>query len=154
MAKFNVHEWNYKRRLASLNESNLQEGNVMFSTKETGLPYNLDFSEVPAMKSGIKVIYDAITKLFGGPTMAGGPDMSKVRNPTTDQARQFDFLVKAAMGYTGGTAGVDKFIDPRIQRVLDRKIGELADSKREGKIDGKMFRELIVKNIERFASHG
>ena len=25
MSKFNVHEWNYKRRLAALNESNLQE---------------------------------------------------------------------------------------------------------------------------------
>ena len=129
----------------------IEEGNVMFSTKETGLPYNLDFSEVPAMKSGIKVIYDAITKLFGGPTMAGGPDIKKVRNPTTDQARQFEFLVRAAMGYTGGTAGVDKFIDGRVKRLLDKKIGELADSKRKGEIDGKMFRELIVKNIERFA---
>ena len=125
-------------------DNNLQEGMTLnFSNKETGLPYNLDFSEVPMFKSGISVLYDAMVKVHN--RIGDSPNQNR------ELKQQFNHLLKMAMGYTGGTAGVDKFIDLRVAKRLETIIQNLATSRKDGKMDSKMFRKLVLDNIERFA---
>ena len=109
----------------------------------TGKPYNLDFSEVPMFKSGISVLYDAMVKVHN--RIGDSP------NPNRELKEQFDRLLRAAMGHEGGTAGLDKFVDPRVAKTLNNKIPYLImQSEKAGK-DDKTIREDILAKIEGFA---
>jgi len=104
MSKFNVHEWNSKRRLAALNEYS-GEG-----------PYRLKFQS-PSIEDPLRTIYNRLTQLVN----RDGTFRASTVAPTTDRAKeQFDFWVKAVLKDADGLNQVPYIDRSRALRIKNK----------------------------------